>query len=131
MLRTSVHTVLPATDIERAKRFYAEKLDLRPVSEDEAGVIYKAEGGTRFSLYPTPNPNRGGHTQMGFETDNIEKTVGEMRAKGIKFEEYDMPGLKTVNGIAKTGSVRAAWFKDSEGNVLGVIELPDEIRAKL
>lgn len=131
MLRTSVHTVLPASDIERAKRFYAEKLDLKPIAEDAGGVIYKTEGGMRFTIYPTPNPNRGGHTQMGLQVENIEAAVKELRGKGVKFEEYDMPGLKTKDGIGMTGDIKAAWFKDTEGNTIGLIEFPEEIAAKL
>src|ERR1700694_5190143 len=99
MLRTSVHTTLPAVDLERAKRFYTEKLGLKPIAETPAGVFYET-GGTRFVLYPTKNPNRGGHTQMGLTTENIKQAVEEMKARGIKFEEYDMPGLKTEGGIA-------------------------------
>ncbi len=118
------HTTLPAMDLERAKAFYAEKLGLTPISEAPGATLYRTAGGTDFSLYPTPNPNRGGHTQMGFATSDIEAEVAALRARGVVFEEYDFPGLKTEGGIATTGDVRAAWFKDSEGNIVGVIQLP-------
>ena len=121
-LRT--HATLPAADLARAKSFYADKLGLNPAAESEGGIFYEVGGGTRFVLYPSPNPNRGGHTQLGFTTDDIEKEVAKLRGRGVAFEKYDLPGLKTENGIAQTGTARAAWFKDSEGNTIGLIQLP-------
>jgi predicted enzyme related to lactoylglutathione lyase len=121
-LRT--HTTLPAADLDRAKKFYAEKLGLTPSTESPGGIFYELAGGTRFILYPNPSPTRAGHTQIGFATDDIEAEVEELRSRGVVFEEYDFPGLKTVNGIAQTGPARAAWFKDSEGNTIGVVQLP-------
>jgi len=118
------HTTLPALDLERAKRFYAEKLGLTPVSETPGGVFYVTAAGTRFILFPTPNPSRGGHTQIGFSVDDIEAAVAGLSAAGVVFEEYDFPGLRTEGGIARTGDLRAAWFKDSEGNLIGLVQLP-------
>jgi hypothetical protein len=76
-----------------------------------------------FILYPTPNPTRGGHTQIGFATDDIEAEVAELKQRGVVFEEYDFPGLKTENSVAQTGEAKAAWFKDSEDNTIGIVEL--------
>jgi catechol 2,3-dioxygenase-like lactoylglutathione lyase family enzyme len=121
-LRT--HTTLPAADLNRAKKFYSEKLGLTPASESESGIFYEVAGGTRFILYPTPNPTRGGHTQIGFTTGDLERDVADLRSRGVVFEEYDFPGFKTENGIAQTGATRAAWFKDSEGNMIGLVQLP-------
>jgi catechol 2,3-dioxygenase-like lactoylglutathione lyase family enzyme len=118
------HTTLPAADLERAKRFYAEKLGLSPATESPGGIFYELAGGTRFILYPTPNPARGGHTQIGLVTNDIEAEVKELQSRGVVFEEYDFPSLKTDNGIATTGPTRAAWFKDSEGNMIGIVQLP-------
>ena len=118
------HTTLPAADLQRAKKFYAEKLGLSPATESEGGIFYEIAGGTRFILYPTPDPTRAGHTQIGFATNDIESEVEELRSRGVMFEEYDSPGLKTKNGIAQTGEARAAWFKDSEGNMIGIVQLP-------
>jgi len=118
------HTTLPAADLERAKKFYAEKLGLSPATESPGGIFYEVAGGTRFILYPTPNPTRGGHTQIGFATGDIEAEVKELQSRGVVFEEYDFPSLKTHNGIATTGPTRAAWFKDSEGNMIGIVQLP-------
>ncbi len=121
------HTTLPAADLARAKKFYAEKLGLTPSSESPGGLFYVTGKGTRFILYPTPNPNRAGHTQIGFSVDDIERAVGDLKAAGVTFEEYDFPGLKTEGGIAQSGDVRNAWFKDSEGNLIGLVELPPGI----
>ena len=118
------HTTLPAVDLDRAKKFYSEKLGLAPATESEGGIFYELAGGTRFIVYPTPNPTRGGHTQLGLTTNDIEADVAELRSRGVVFEEYDVPGLKTENGIAQTGTARAAWFKDSEGNTIGIVQLP-------
>jgi catechol 2,3-dioxygenase-like lactoylglutathione lyase family enzyme len=118
------HTTLPAADLARAKKFYAEKLGLSPSTESPGGLFYVTGGGTRFTLYPTPNTTRGGHTQIGFSVNDIEGAVADLQAAGVVFEEYDFPGLKTEGGVAKTGDVRAAWFKDSEGNMIGLVQLP-------
>ena len=119
------HTTLPAADLGRAKKFYADKLGLSPSTESPGGLFYVTGGGTRFTLYPTPNPARGGHTQMGLSVNDIERTVADLQAAGVVFEEYDFPGLKTERGVAQTGDARAAWFKDSEGNLIGLVEIPE------
>jgi catechol 2,3-dioxygenase-like lactoylglutathione lyase family enzyme len=111
-------------DMERARKWYEDKLGLTPATTSSNGFIYTVAGGTRFSLYPTPNPTRGGHTQMGLATDDIDADVAELKGRGVVFEEYDFPGLKTENGIAQTGDARAAWFKDSEDNIIGIVQLP-------
>ena len=112
---------LPAGDMERAKRFYAEKLGLTLEREDPAGVQY-VSGSTRFTLYPTRFAGSGQHTLGGWVVDDIERVVSELRERGVVFEEYDFPGLKTEGGIADLVSERAAWFKDSEGNILGLFQ---------
>ena len=96
----------------------------KPSTESPGGLFYVTGDGTRFILYPTPNPTRGGHTQMGIAVQDVKKTVSELQAAGVVFEEYDFPGLKTEGGVATTGDVRGAWFKDSEGNLIGIVQLP-------
>lgn len=118
-----VHPTLPAVDMARAKRFYAETLGFAIETENPAGVMFSSAGGTRLTVFTTPNPNRAGHTQAGWEVTDIENVVSDLKARGVVFEEYDFPNLKTVNGIADTPAGRAAWFKDSEGNTLGLIQL--------
>ncbi len=121
------HTTLPAADLDRAKRWYEEKLGLIPATENPGGLFYSVADGTRFLLYPTPNQARGGHTQIGFVTDDIDAEVAGLKSRGVVFEEYDFPGLKTENGIAKTGEVQSAWFKDSEDNTIGIVQLPSGV----
>jgi catechol 2,3-dioxygenase-like lactoylglutathione lyase family enzyme len=122
-----VATRLPTQNLERAKAFYAEKLGLEPVEEREGGLRYVCAAG-EFALFESVGTASGAHTQMGWEVDDIEATVRELRARGVVFEEYDLPGLKTVGGIAdiegnypsKGIGERGAWFRDSEGNMLGI-----------
>jgi catechol 2,3-dioxygenase-like lactoylglutathione lyase family enzyme len=118
------HTTLPVLDMERARRWYEEKLGLTPSTESPGGSFYELAGGTRFALYPTQNESRGGHTQMGLASEDITADVAQLKGRGVVFEEYDFPGLKTEGSIATTGDVRAAWFKDSEGNMIGIVQLP-------
>jgi catechol 2,3-dioxygenase-like lactoylglutathione lyase family enzyme len=115
--------MLPASDLERAKKWYAEKLGFQPVSEDEGGVQYKAGGGTQFWVYPSQFAGTNQATAMGFVASDLSAQMDELRGRGVTFEEYDLPGLKTVDGIAEwEEGERGAWFKDSEGNILALFE---------
>ena len=118
-----VHTVLPAADVERARRFYRDKLGLEP-DEEHGGVtlVYHAPGGT-FEIYETPNAGTAQNTQMGWVTDDLDGEMSVMRSNGIVFEEYDFPDMKTVNGVAEMEGLRSAWFRDSEGNFICVSEM--------
>ena len=101
-----IHTALPATDLERARRFYAEKLGLTPESElpdVRDGLFYRCGGVTRFLLFPSPNSASGTHTQMTWTTHDIEADVAELNARGVVFEEYDTPEVKTVKSVATIG----------------------------
>ena len=119
---------LPARDLDRARRFYSEKLGLEAADEREGGLLYHSPGGD-FALFQSAGASPGTFTQMGWEVDDIEATVRDLRSRGVVFEEYDLPGLKTVDGIAdiegnypstnSTGE-RAVWFHDSEGNLIGI-----------
>lgn len=114
------YATIPASDMDRAKAWYRDKLGLVPYMEDEAGCMYRVGNGSNFLLYPTPNAGKAPNTLLSFSTDDLEADMEDMRSHGIQFEEYDMPGLKTVNGMATLGRHHAAWFKDSEGNILAV-----------
>jgi catechol 2,3-dioxygenase-like lactoylglutathione lyase family enzyme len=118
--------VLPAADIARARDFYRDKLGLEPENPDaDDNLQYKCGGGTAFLLYQTPNAGTAKNTQMAWLVDDLPGAVAEYRAKGVVFEEYDFPGLKTEDGIATTpdGS-SAAWFLDTEGNILTLVNMP-------
>lgn len=119
----AVATRLPAQDLTRAREFYASKLGLTPAEERPGGLLYRC-GGTSFVLFASGGRPSGTHTQMSWTVTDIEAVVGELRRRGVEFEEYDF----TVNGIADidgnypsvgTGE-RGAWFRDSEGNLLGI-----------
>src|SRR5688500_7331459 len=122
--------VLPASDMERAKKFYAEKLGLVPAMEIEGGIAYKVRD-SWFLLYPTRFAGTAEHTIASWLVDDLAETVAELRSRGVVFEEYDEPDLKTVNGIADTGDYRGAWFKDSEGNIIALGQLPDDFWSML
>jgi catechol 2,3-dioxygenase-like lactoylglutathione lyase family enzyme len=123
MLANRVHTALPATDLDRARRFYAEKLGLTPTLERADGLMYDAGNGSAFLLFPTSISTRGGHTQAGIEVPDVESTVAELKARGVAFEEYDTPSVKSVNGVVtEPDGSKAAWFKDSEGNLIALVQ---------
>jgi catechol 2,3-dioxygenase-like lactoylglutathione lyase family enzyme len=125
--KAKVATRLPAKDLDRARSFYSDKLGLEPVEQREGGLRYICGSG-EFAIFVSAGAQSGTHTQMGWEVEDIETTVRELRARGVEFEEYDLPGLKTVDGIAEIAGnyaskgigERGAWFRDSEGNLLGL-----------
>ncbi|MFC9947068.1 VOC family protein [Streptomyces pratensis] len=119
---------LPAQDLERARRFYSEKLGLEPVDERPGGLLYRC-GESEFALFRSSGASPGTFTQMGWQVDDVEAVVLELGRRGVSFESVDLPGLRTHGSIAEiegnypskgaTGE-RAAWFRDSEGNMLGI-----------
>ena len=119
-----VFASIPAADIERARAWYEEKLGLTPTQSMPDGNIYQCGGGTAFLLYQTQFAGTGKHTVAGWNVDDLDKQMAELRARGVTFEDYDMPGLKTVDGVADYEGMRSAWFKDSEDNILNVGEMP-------
>jgi predicted enzyme related to lactoylglutathione lyase len=123
MLSTSrVEANIPAADLNRARAFYAEKLGLTPTREiDGINLVYRTDGGTTFNIYETTFAGQAGHTIAQLHVDDIESEVHDLKAKGVTFEVYDMPGVTWDGEIASLeGLGRAAWFKDSEGNTLCV-----------
>jgi predicted enzyme related to lactoylglutathione lyase len=118
----SVYATLPAADLERARRFYEDKLGLKPGDVSPAGVMYQARGSGLY-LYPSTFAGTNKATAAGFNVTDVAAMVAELKARGITFEEYDMGGeYKTVNGIMKTPDGLAAWFKDTEGNIIGLVQ---------
>ena len=112
-----VYTTLPVTDYARARAFYKDKLGLTPTTPD--GDIFECGKGTAFVI-SSMSFKPGGHTQMSFQVDDVAAVVKQLKSKGVVFEEYDLPTLKTVNSIAERPDFKAAWFKDSEGNTIGI-----------
>ena len=117
------HTTLPAADLDRARRFYEETLGFVPVDIQPAGVRYETAGGSRFLVFPSSGRPSGTHTQIGFQVDDIEAEVADLRSRGVVFETYDMPTFDTKTMIATFPAIRSAWFKDTEGNLIGLVEL--------
>jgi catechol 2,3-dioxygenase-like lactoylglutathione lyase family enzyme len=123
MLQDSpMYSYLPAKDVARARAFYEQKLGFRPGEEIAGGVVYRFAGGTACFLYPTPNAGTSRASQAYWQVTDVEREVAELKKRGVTFEEYDTPQMKTVNGIATAGGAKSAWFKDSEGNILAIIQ---------
>ncbi|GHD18133.1 glyoxalase [Streptomyces violarus] len=130
LARARVATRLPAQDLDRARRFYAEKLGLEPADERPGGLLYRCGGG-EFVLFRSTGASPGTFTQMALEVDDIDAAVAELKGRGVVFEEVDLPGFRTRDGIAEIAGnypskgargERGAWFRDSEGNMLGIGE---------
>src|SRR5437763_15303400 len=120
--KSPLYAYIPAKDVGRARRFYEQKLGLKPGTEVEGGVTYQFADGTACFLYPTPNAGTSKASQAFWRVDDVEREVAELKGRGVKFEEYQTPDAKTDHGIATAGGAKAAWFKDSEGNVLAIIQ---------
>ncbi|WP_456697511.1 VOC family protein [Aeromicrobium sp. P5_D10] len=110
---------VPVSDIDRARNFYADTLGLTPTGENPGGLIYTTSGGTTFFLYQTEYAGQAGHTIAQWHVDNVDDEVRELKAKGLEFEHYDMPGMTWDGDVARMeGMGSAAWFRDSEGNIM-------------
>ena len=120
--RSPMYAYIPAKDVSRARAFYEQKLGFEPKEEVAGGVVYAFTRGTACFLYPTPNAGTSKASQAFWQVDDVEREVAELKARGVTFEEYDAPGFKTVNSIVTAGGAKAAWFKDSEGNILAVVQ---------
>jgi predicted enzyme related to lactoylglutathione lyase len=119
--RASVTANIPAADLDRARSFYADTLGMTPSSEmaDAGMLIYRTDGGTTFQVYQTEFAGQAGHTIAQFHVDDVEGEARALQEKGVTLETYDMPGVTWDNGVADMGAIgKAAWFKDSEGNIL-------------
>jgi catechol 2,3-dioxygenase-like lactoylglutathione lyase family enzyme len=114
----SIYTVLPVKDLDRARAFYRDMLGLETTMEKPGMLAYSGPSGYIFQLYETQTAGTAQNTQMGWSTFELDADMNELRERGLVFEEYDLPGLKTVNGVASVGTERSAWFKDSEGNTI-------------
>ena len=120
MLRNApIRAYIPVSDIKRARAFYEQKIQLIAREEYAGGVIYDC-GGSSVFMYPTPNAGTSRASQAFWEVADVEAEVAALRKNGVVFEEYDMPGMKTENGILTAGGAKTAWFKDTEGNILAI-----------
>lgn len=118
------HAVLPVRDPEAARPFYEGVLGFAPDSVEAIGVMYRAGDGSVFAIVRSGGARSGTHTQVVFTVPDLAAEMAELRARGVVFEEYDLPGIRTVDGVARLGAHLAAWFRDPEGNILGLLQ-PD------
>jgi catechol 2,3-dioxygenase-like lactoylglutathione lyase family enzyme len=122
--KSPMHAYLPASDVARARAFYEGRLGFVPGREVAGGVTYECAGGTSCFLYPTPNAGTSAASQAFWQVADIEREVAELKARGVAFEHYDMPGAAGGGDIVEAGGAKAAWFKDTEGNILALIQGP-------
>ena len=118
-----LYSYIPAKDVARARRFYEQKLGFRPKAELAGGVVYEFGQKTACFLYPTPNAGTSKASQAFWQVADVEREVAELKARGVEFENYDMPGEKSPSGVLNAGGAKAAWFRDSEGNILAIIQM--------
>jgi predicted enzyme related to lactoylglutathione lyase len=123
MLQNSpIYAYIPATNVARARKFYEETIGLTPKQEIAGGVVYEFADHTGCFLYPTKNAGTNKASQAFWQVQDVEREVAELKSRGVTFEEYDTPGMKTHDGIAVAGGAKSAWFKDTEGNIMALIQ---------
>jgi predicted enzyme related to lactoylglutathione lyase len=118
LTKTTITTMLPVTDAERAGHFYADALGLRKSGAGSDGTLYFEAGGGAIGLRPMKAGQQSENTALSFEVSDLETEISDLEAKGVQFQDYDLEDFKTVRHIATMGGERAAWFTDTEGNVL-------------
>ena len=116
-----VGATIAVVDLARAKAFYADTLGLKIGEERPTGVLFECGHGTYIDVYPSPSAGTARSTVAGFRVDDLDATMADLRGRGVRFEEYDSPGLKTVEGVAQLGPYRVCWFKDPDGNILSIV----------
>jgi catechol 2,3-dioxygenase-like lactoylglutathione lyase family enzyme len=113
-----VTCMLPVQDLERARRYYAETLRLTPIGQQADGKFLFRAGATEIALFPKAPAKPAEHTALSFRVDDVAAAIAALQAQGVVFDEYDLPGLKTVDHVCVLGSEKAAWFRDPDGNIL-------------
>jgi catechol 2,3-dioxygenase-like lactoylglutathione lyase family enzyme len=118
-----VTTILPVMNMKRARDFYENKLGLRPVGiKPDGKFVYACGGGAVIALFLKEGGTKADHTAVSFQVKDIGTAIKELKTTGVVFENYDFPGLKTVDHVCILGAEKAAWFKDTEGNYLCIHE---------
>lgn len=121
---THAYAKLPAQDVGRARTFYADKLGLQPFAEVHGHLHYEVAG-VNFIVFPSTGGSSGTHDQFGFVVVDVKAEVDKLKSRGVAFESYPPPpGAKMTGDVTDLGAVRAAWFKDSEGNLISIAEFP-------
>lgn len=117
-----MYSYIPAKDLARARQFYEAKLGLVAKEEVAGGVVYAFGQNTACFLYPTPNAGTSQASQAFWSVDDVDREITELKRRGVVFESYDMPGEKSAAGAITAGGAKAAWFKDSEGNIMALVQ---------
>ena len=117
-----MYAYIPAKDLARARKFYEEKVGLKASQQTNGGVVYEFGKGTAAFLYPTPNAGTSQASQAFWSVEDVDAEIVALKARGVVFEHYDMPGERSPQGAITAGGAKAAWFKDSEGNIMALIE---------
>jgi len=115
---TQVTCMLPVMDLARARRFYEDKMQLEAVGAKADGKFVYRCGGTEIALFPKPEGTKAEHTPLSFRVASIGSEIAQLKARGVVFDDYHLPGFKTVEHVCVLGSEKAAWFRDPEGNIL-------------
>ena len=116
-----LYAYIPAQDVARARRFYEGQLGFKPKEEISDGVVYEFAGGTGCFLYPTPHAGTSQASQAFWQVADVDAEMAELKSRGAVFEHYDMPGERSPSGAITANGAKAAWFKDTEGNILAII----------
>jgi catechol 2,3-dioxygenase-like lactoylglutathione lyase family enzyme len=115
---TQVTCILPVKDLTRARQFYEQRLQLVPLGARPDGKFVYRCGGTEIALFPKPEGTKAEHTAISFQVADIVAAIDELKGRGVEFDDYDLPDLRTVGHVCVLGSEKAAWFRDPEGNIL-------------
>ena len=118
--KSPMFAYLPAKDVARARKFYEEKVGLKPGREVAGGVTYEFAGGTAAFLYPTPHAGSSKASQAFWSVKDVDAEVAELQSRGVTFERYDMPGGRMTSDVLDGPGGKVAWFKDTEGNILAI-----------
>jgi len=121
--KSTVSACIPVSDVQRARKFYESTLGLKVKQETPGGTMFECGNASTLFVYPSGGAGTNKATTATWNVSDIHAAVADLKSKGVSFEEYDMPGLKTEDGIATTGNAKAAWFKDTEGNILGIVQM--------
>jgi catechol 2,3-dioxygenase-like lactoylglutathione lyase family enzyme len=111
---------LAVSDIDRARAFYADTLGFPVLQESPGGIAFQAGKGTAIFVYPSQFAGTNKATSVSFNVEDFDATIADLRSRGVTFFDYDMPGLKTEDGIARTPEGPGAWFADPDGNIIAV-----------
>jgi predicted enzyme related to lactoylglutathione lyase len=122
--KSQAAATIPAIDIARARAFYEGKLGFKPdpEMEEDGGALYRCSDGTGFLVFASSGRSSGSHTQLTFEVKDLDSEVSQLKANGVELEDYDLPGVKTENGIAQRPDGKGGWFKDTEGNLIAIFQ---------